>query len=451
MHLNGTCRRSLQLLSLYTIAARASSSSTGIGWTSNEQSHRQTSIPRYNAHDKRQGPPVYEQQRPVEQHGDPSRLPPPPPPPPPRPLTPIHYEFQQRSETEASNVKAATDHDDELPVTMRPDMDEQATMAHLHDSRNGPLYVSPRQDAFTRQMSTRTGRLTLAAACLLVGAGLGQALSHSLLQKSNVVLVTTLSCLFLLASWLRNSYGELVRALGLALLLTLRRTKRVRRLHPTMPHLKASLQMQPRVGFPVRIIHDDMRLNHNDVAMDDYDAAMNYNSLYTLIAMCFVGAVCGGSLPLLPTWMGALLGAGLLGVSTTLDSARGDLSRCMGARVVALSREMIQVNDKLHLTSKLGVVAGKVLDKLLILDRQHGVRRRIVAAFNLVYRQVSNAIENRSASSNNDIGEDDDSRRRSNERRPAAAGSDDHRRRNEGRNDMRLDDDDLDMPRGERW
>ena len=315
------------------------------------------------------------------------RHPPPPPPLPGAAYNPIHYSFQSRP-TQSDRVEAADSflENDELPLTIRPDQEDMRRL-RSNDEPSSPTFASPRRDAFTKQLATRRGRFLLRISCLAVGTGVGHFIGQSLLQKPYPPLVVLAALLFLAVSFIRNAYGELVRALGLALIWTVQRSRRVRAEYPTWPHIKASCRIQSRVGFPVKLD------KNGEEVLDDNDA-VEFNQLYSLVAMSLVGAACGGSLPFIPTWMGALAGAGTLGMATSLPTARGDLARVMGARVVALLQEMLDINAELQVLSKLGVVSSKVLDKILILDRKHGLRDRIVGGFNFVYTQVTNAMNN---------------------------------------------------------
>lgn len=177
--------------------------------------------------------------------------------------------------------------------------------------------------------------------------------------------------LFIVCTFLRNPYGELSRALGMALILALQRTQYIRRKYPAWPHIKACIGAGPRVPT------------------DQED----YNALYAVIAMAFVGFACGGSLPLLPTWMGAMAGGAALSFLTTLPTSNGDLARTMGMRVVSLFEEVLSINSDLKMMTKVGIVSGKILDKVLVLDRKHRIKDRLIAAFSWAYEQVSRTAE----------------------------------------------------------
>jgi hypothetical protein len=223
---------------------------------------------------------------------------------------------------------------------------------------------------------------------------MGTFLGHSLHLPPRFV-ATLVAILFFISTFLRNPYGECVKSLGLMLILVVQRFSRIRNRYPTLSHVKSSLRLAPRQAFP---------------SENPWEGGDDFSMLPTLLAMAFVGSISGGNLPLLPTWMGALIGGGLFAVWTTLNDARGDLARSMGMRVVATGQELWNINVELELMHKVGVVSGKILDKLLILDRKHRIKDRILRGASFLYDQVSKAAV--SATTQGGRGEDDDRDRR---------------------------------------
>lgn len=182
----------------------------------------------------------------------------------------------------------------------------------------------------------------------------------------------------------RNPYGELMRALGMAFILVLSRTTRIRTTYPSHKYLLACVGLQPRRPFPPATRSP---WRYTPRRLEDPE----FHMWYTIIAMTLVGSACGGNLPLIPTWLGALAGAGLLAFGTTLSSARGDLCRCMGMRVVQLSTELWDIQGDLRLWPKLGMASSQLLDKLLILDRKHKIKDRLVTVVSKIYEQVQSS------------------------------------------------------------
>eukprot|EP00569_Conticribra_weissflogii_P004346 CAMPEP_0171343270 /NCGR_PEP_ID=MMETSP0878-20121228/16701_1 /TAXON_ID=67004 /ORGANISM="Thalassiosira weissflogii, Strain CCMP1336" /LENGTH=582 /DNA_ID=CAMNT_0011846181 /DNA_START=125 /DNA_END=1873 /DNA_ORIENTATION=+ len=244
-------------------------------------------------------------------------------------------------------------------------------------------YASPRRDAVTLYMSTKRGALKIRLGSMIVGAGLGAFIGKSLLNDP-YLLSSIMSFLLFFSGFLRNDYGELSRALGLAFLLTLKRTTSVRKDYPTLPHLKALIRQGPRKPFPPTE-DGGGPWQYQPVYEDDPDFKMTY----ALLAMAMVGSFCGGNVPLLPAWMGGIIGALAFASLTTGSNARGDLGRSMGMRVVGLFQVVLTINSELKILSKTATVGGLIFDKIMIMDRKHKIKDKIVAICRWGYDKVS--------------------------------------------------------------
>lgn len=96
-------------------------------------------------------------------------------------------------------------------------------------------------------------------------------------------------------------------------------------------------------------------------------------------------------MPVIPVWMGSLVGAALFALGCTLSSSRGDLCRTMGMRVVAILQELWDIQADLRIIPKAAIVSGQVLDKCMIFDRKHRVKDRFLALVTRGYDQVMQA------------------------------------------------------------
>jgi hypothetical protein len=61
-------------------------------------------------------------------------------------------------------------------------------------------------------------------------------------------------------------------------------------------------------------------------------------------------------------------------------------------RVVALLGEALDINTELNVTRKVTVVVGKVIDKLMILDRKHRIRDKIFKGAAATYDTLSSTV-----------------------------------------------------------
>ena len=100
---------------------------------------------------------------------------------------------------------------------------------------------------------------------------------------------------------------------------------------------------------------------------------------YALLAMILVGSFCGGNVPILPAWIGGIVGAVVFASLTTGSNARGDLGRSMGMRIVGLVQLVLAINSELRILGKSATVGGLIFDKFMIMDRKHRIKDKIVA------------------------------------------------------------------------
>jgi hypothetical protein len=122
--------------------------------------------------------------------------------------------------------------------------------------------------------------------------------------------------------------------------------------------------------------------------------------------------------PLIPTWMGSTAGAATLAFMGIGKNPRGDLIRTMGMRVVATLGEAMDINAELRVAKKVSVVAGKLLDKALILDRKHRIKDRVFRGVSWAYEKINSTVRN----VQDDMNKDDDGREENTNRNEARQG-----------------------------
>ena len=109
--------------------------------------------------------------------------------------------------------------------------------------------------------------------------------------------------------------------------------------------------------------------------------------------MALVGSFCGGNVPLLPAWMGGLIGAVAFASLAMGSNARGDLGRTLGMRVVGLIQVILAIQSDLRILGKSATVGGLIFDKMMIFDRKHRVKDKFVATFKWGYDKVSRTAQ----------------------------------------------------------
>ena len=108
----------------------------------------------------------------------------------------------------------------------------------------------------------------------------------------------------------------------------------------------------------------------------------------------------------------------------------------MGMKVVAAGEELLYMQSELSIVSKTMTVANRILDKLLILDRKHRIKDKIIRFVQWGYEKTMNAVKEAQESAQR---KDNDDRRRqerpSDERRRPT--DDNREQRGYGRDDYR--------------
>ena len=287
-------------------------------------------------------------------------------------INPIHYNFP---------VKEMD------PVVSSPTNDIDKRSRDVPTRRLYPAdYSSARQDAVTRFSSTQLGKVKLTASSTLVGVILGSFIGKSLLGHA-MPISSIFAMLFLCSNFFRNDYGELSRALGLALIYMLARLQRVRQRYPTGPYILVAVGIRSRTPFPPV---GSEETNENPWSYQPQTRIdPDFDMIKSLIAVVIIGSFCGGTIPLIPTWIGSSAGALTSAFLCTSKTGRGDLTRIMGMRVVSLVLEALDINRELRIGRKSGVVAGKIFDKVMILDRKHRIKDRLIQVLNWVYEKVA--------------------------------------------------------------
>ena len=353
--------------------------------------------------------------------------PPPPPPPPQQPgstftaRTPIHYNFR-------SKVSASEEQFEEDGIIKSRFVESDVDPGELRDGET-PEYASARRDPVTLFQSTLQGRIVLFASASSTGALLSAFLFHGWWHPGALA--------FSIGYLLRGAFGDCVRSLALAMLWTVQRSRLVWKEYPTWRHIKACVRAGPRRPYPPASNPWNYQPSPN---------SPSFNMMYTLISIALVGSTVGGNVPLVPKWLGGLLGAGFFAYLATLPSASGDLARAAGMRVVGLLQELWQVATELRLRQQLTVFAVRLFDRMMFLDRQHRIRDRVTTVIALFYQQVIvRAMNQQQGSSNLDDYNDEPRRDRPRRRRPVD--NEDMEDSDRGNGSYRG----RPPPRGERW
>lgn len=80
-------------------------------------------------------------------------------------------------------------------------------------------------------------------------------------------------------------------------------------------------------------------------------------------------------------------------ISRVFKIDKGDLARSMGMKVVSTCQEVLYIQKELSVVSKSMGVANRILDKLLILDRKHKIKDKVIALVKWIYEKGSGVVQ----------------------------------------------------------
>jgi len=276
-------------------------------------------------------------------------------------------------------------------------------------------YYSPKRDLLTRYTSTKMGKVKVKLSSLVLGYAFGVFLFKSVAIFHMKHTSTCLALVFFVLTFLRNAYSDLIQSLALLAILVMSKLREIRKQYPTFPHIKSILRPRtcPRRPFP----YAGNPWQYDSNAVED-ENAVQFNMMFTVLAMGMAGAMIGGNIPLVPAFIGSPCGGAAFAFGCTLRSAKGDLARSMGMKVVSTCQEVLYIQKELSVVSKSMVVANRILDKLLILDRKHKIKDKVVALVKWIYDKGSGVVQEaqagiqRRGEESNKKDDDDSGRRR---------------------------------------
>lgn len=220
------------------------------------------------------------------------------------------------------------------------------------------------------------GRAVVTIGSTAVGTALGAAISESTVRQTRFLALAG-GCIGLIMSFAQGAFGDLFRALGLGVLLSLKRSHRVSVLYPMWPQLRAALHFGPRAPFPpTAAVESPWKYRAGE-------RGLVFSMTKSMLAVAFVGGAIGYILSrliiFLPDVLAALAVGGAAAYLATRSSAGGDLVRLLGMRVVALASVIAGVDDDVGAWDKASVVGSMCFSKLIAWDRKYQVTRKLTA------------------------------------------------------------------------
>lgn len=189
--------------------------------------------------------------------------------------------------------------------------------------------------------------------------------------------------------FLSGTFGDLSRALGVFLILLLRRASFGAFSIQIAKQLRASMALSARQPFPPG--ENPWRYKPTPGTSEP-----NFNMTFTLLSVILAGAILGWTvtkpIPLFPSWLGAIGTGGALGYFATLRDGKGDLFRFLGWSLSEGVSEISAAAGEVGLTDKGGVVFANALAYGSKLDGKYKIIEKCQTAFAIVLGAVTSTV-----------------------------------------------------------
>ena len=189
--------------------------------------------------------------------------------------------------------------------------------------KEGDVYTKPDlTPLYTKSVVSQLSVAFCSGICISI---LSTIFMKMVLNYSHTIIVTVSSILFALASFHKGEVAELSKALGVFFILLLRPSQLTGGMFTIAEQVKAACLLSARKPFP------PSENPWSYVYDPNVTGSIQFKMTNCLMGIIFGGAFCGWSvarsIPLFPTWLGALLLASCCGYLGTVRDSRGDLLR----------------------------------------------------------------------------------------------------------------------------
>ena len=189
--------------------------------------------------------------------------------------------------------------------------------------KGGDAYMKPDlTSVYTKSVVSQLSVAICSGICISIFSTIFMKMA---LNYSHTLVVTVSSILFALASFHKGEIAELSKALGVFFILLLRPSQLTGGMMTIADQVKAACLLSARKPFP------PSENPWSYVYDPDVSCSIQFKMTNCLMGIIFGGAFCGWSIarsiPLFPTWLGALLLASCCGYLGTVRDSRGDLLR----------------------------------------------------------------------------------------------------------------------------
>jgi len=252
-------------------------------------------------------------------------------------------------------------------------------------------YAPEPLDAVASMRQTFHGKAAVALSAGIWGAGLASAISASTVDKP--VAAAVVGVVFgALISFMSGNFGELLRALGVSLILTLQRSGTLKQQYPLLTQVKAVV-VRRRRRFPPNAPKSLWKYSPSP------ESPVQFSMSRAILAAGFLGSMLGYmaakaiNMFILPPWLLALASCGMLVYSSTMEASQGDLVRCLSMKCVGLAGLVIDAAGETKVAPKSYAVAGQLGKKMNALDAKYKIKDKVFAVTGKVFSGMAGAAQ----------------------------------------------------------
>ena len=169
--------------------------------------------------------------------------------------------------------------------------------------------------------------------------------------------------------FLQGDFADFTRSLGVFSILLSKNFTIHKFLPKFLRQFHAAIHFSSRKPFPPSTSNNPWRYIPLSETED-----LQFSMTNTLLTMIIVGAIFGWNvvkpIPLFPSWIGAILGASIIGYGSTLTNARGDFLRFLGYTLVMILSEVMIIADDVQLRAKTSIILGQLFFFCRGIDQQ---------------------------------------------------------------------------------
>ena len=214
-------------------------------------------------------------------------------------------------------------------------------------------------------------------------------LTGMIISKSPKFVTVPFALASLLSTFFPGDFGEFSRALGVLVIVILRRAKPITHINAVIKQLQAAIALGKRKQYPP----SDNPWSYKQIS--DKDPA--FNMYTTLLALLLIGSLTGNALakpiPLFPPWIGSLILGSTMVYLGTFRDARGDLLRFVGSSSVNTIYTLKNIAGEVQLLPRATKITGRSFVFVSAFDKKYKISASTKKLFDVVLNKTMSQVE----------------------------------------------------------